>query len=49
MKEKASAQLRKEIGLMAVELAEKILKENVDKDIQIQKKSVDTFIDEIGE
>lgn len=49
MKENAKKDLQKEVGMMAVELAEKIIKENIDKDYTLQEKSIDTFINEIGE
>ena len=49
MKEKAKAELQQEIGKMAIDLAEKILKENISKDENLQNKSIENFIDEIGE
>lgn len=49
MKEKAKSELQNEIGELAVELAEKIIKENISKDDTLQDKTIDTFIDEIGE
>ena len=49
MKEKARAELQQEIGDLAVELAQKILKENIDKNEELQNKSIDKFINEIGE
>ncbi len=48
-KEKAKSELQNEIGELAVELAEKIIKENISKDDTLQDKTIDTFIDEIGE
>lgn len=49
MKEKARTELQQEIGDLAVELAQKILKENIDKNEELQNKSIDKFINEIGE
>lgn len=49
IKEKAKSELQNEIGELAVELAEKIIKENISKDDTLQDKTIDTFIDEIGE
>ena len=46
MRQKAKFELQKEVGEMAVDLAEKIFKENIDKD---QDKTIDKFIDGLGD
>ncbi len=46
MRQKAKFELQKEVGEMAVDLAEKIIKENIDKD---QDKTIDKFIDGLGD
>lgn len=46
MRENTKIELEKEIGKMAVELAEKIIKENVKSK---QDETIDTFINKIGE
>lgn len=48
MKEKAKKELQQEIGVMALNLAEKIIKENMQKNDELQNKSIDAFIEEIG-
>ena len=46
MRQKAKFELQKEVGEMAVDLAEKIIKENIDKN---QDKTIDKFIDGLGD
>ena len=46
MKQNASKELQKEVSSLAVTLAEKILKENIDKD---GDKIINNFIEEVGE
>ena len=46
MRQKAKFELQKEVGEMAVDLAEKIIKENIDKS---QDKTIDKFIDGLGD
>ena len=46
MRQKDKFELQKEVGEMAVDLAEKIIKENIDKD---QDKTIDKFIDGLGD
>lgn len=46
MQQKAKFELQKEVGEMAVDLAEKIIKENIDKN---QDKTIDKFIDGLGD
>ena len=46
MKQSASKELQKEVSSLAVTLAEKILKENIDKD---GDKIINNFIEELGE
>ena len=46
MRQNAKFELQKEVGEMAVDLAEKIIKENIDKD---QDKTIDKFIDGLGD
>lgn len=46
MKQNASKELQKEVSGLAVTLAEKILKENIDKD---GDKIINNFIEEVGE
>ena len=46
MRQKAKFELQKEVGEMAVDLAEKIIKENIDKD---QDKTIDKFIEGLGD
>lgn len=49
LRENTKNQLQKEMIVMATELAEKIIKENISKDDTLVDKSIDKFIDEIGE
>lgn len=49
MKQKAKQELKQEVGQMAVELAEKILSENLNSDEKLKMQSIDNFINEIGE
>lgn len=49
LRENVKSELQKEISSMATELAEKIIKENIEKDPSIVDKSIDKFIDEVGE
>ena len=46
MRQNAKFELQKEVGEMAVELAEKIIKENIDEK---QDETINKFIDEIGD
>ena len=46
MRQNAKFELQKEVGEMAVELAEKIIKENIDEK---QDKTIEKFINEIGD
>ena len=46
MKQNASKELQKEVSGLAVTLAEKIIKENVDKS---EDKIINNFIEELGE
>ena len=46
MRQNAKFELQKEVGEMAVELAEKIIKENIDEK---QDKTINKFINEIGD
>ena len=46
MRQKAKFELQKEVGEMAVDLAEKIIKENIDKS---QDKTIDKFINGLGD
>ncbi|VWL84892.1 F0F1 ATP synthase subunit B [Oceanivirga miroungae] len=49
MRAKAELELQKEVGEIAIKIAEKIIKENVSENQDLQVKSVDNFINEIGE
>lgn len=49
MRSKAELELQKEVGKLAVKLAEKIIKENVSENESLKSKSIDNFIDKIGE
>ena len=46
MRQNAKFELQKEVGEMAVELAEKIIKENIDEK---QDGTINKFINEIGD
>ena len=46
MRQNAKFELQKEVGEMAVELAEKIIKENIDDK---QDETINKFINEIGD
>ena len=46
MRQNAKFELQKEVGEMAVEPAEKIIKENIDEK---QAKTINKFINEIGD
>lgn len=49
MRAKAELELQKEVGEIAIKIAEKIIKENISANEELKIKSVDNFIDEIGE
>ncbi len=49
MKLRAEMELQKEVGNLAVDVAEKILKNNISSDAELKTKSIDNFIDKIGE
>lgn len=49
LRENIKEQLQREVSDMATELAEKIIKENISNDPSMVDKSIDKFIDEVGE
>lgn len=48
MKENAKQELQKEVSEMVILLAEKIIKENIGENVSIQEKSINHFIEKIG-
>ncbi len=49
MKSKAEIELQKEVGKLAVNVAEKLLKENISENVNLKTDSIDNFIAELGE
>lgn len=49
LRENVKIELQKEMMVIAKELAEKIIKENIKEKPEIVDKSIDNFIDNIGE
>lgn len=49
MKEKAKKELQKEVSDIAIQIAEKLIKQNISEDATLQDKSIDNFINELGE